>query len=522
MARPFPIAVRAEGAARGGGTESLELRLLALAAPLKVLDVRQVRARFALPQEAVVLKTTLSLCPECLAHVPAAVYLEKGRVLMAKRCARHGRSVAVIENDERYYRLSNKDRWGRSYDAARLTHVPAYASACCGEGEECSTPAADDWRDDLTDQRSNKSCTVLVEITDACNLACRVCYADSKGDRLLPLEEFRRTILALVKLKGGLDSIQITGGEAAVHPDFWEMLDFLYAQAGIARVYLPTNGIAFEKPDAAERLVKYRAKLIVLLQFDGTDAVANRALRRARPERIRERLLDRLDRLEVPMQLTMTLAPGVNEREIAWVVAQGVKRRNVRLVALQPAFFSGRYELAADPMNRLTLSDAVKGVTAGLSRHTRESDFMPIPCSHPNCGWVTLFVRRFGLFFNVARHVDVDRVMNRVAYKTQLGAGEVREIVGTRAHGRMQRALAALGKRFVRPRDIFGIAIKPFMDRFSYDQDRVSACCHHIVDTDGNLASFCEYNARKRAGDSWQDRPRMARHALGAEAIAEL
>jgi uncharacterized radical SAM superfamily Fe-S cluster-containing enzyme len=245
----------------------------------------------------------------------------------------------------------------------------------------------------------------------------------------------------------------------------------------------------------------------VLLQFDGSDAGANAALRRSRPERVRERLLARLEELDVPMQLTMTIAPGVNEHEIAWVVRQGLRHRNVRLVALQPAFFSGRYDLAADPMRRATLSDALKGVAAGLPSSTRTSDFMPIPCSHPNCGWVTLYVRRFGLFFNLARHVDLERVMGRVAYKTQLGTREVRGLVGTRRAGTFARVVAAIGRCFVRPRDVFGIAIKPFMDRYSYDQDRVSACCHHILDTHGNLASFCEYNARKRAADSWAHRP---------------
>ena len=506
MARPFPVAVRTD---TPRASQSLEARLVAVARPLKALDAEGVRARFALPPGCTVLKTTLSLCPECLEYVIAAVYVDEGRVLMAKRCAVHGASSAVIENDERYYRLSTKDRWGRAYDTARLDHVPAYDSGCCGTGSDCTTPADTEGPADLTDQRGNKSCTVLVEITDACNLACRVCYADAKGDRLMPLEAFRRSITALIAMKGGLDSVQVTGGEAAMHPQFWEMLDFLHAEPRIAKIYLPTNGIAFDKSGIAERLVPYRAKLLVLLQFDGSDAVANTALRRSKPERVRERLLARLERLDVPMQLTMTLAAGVNEREIAWVVRQGVKHRNVRLVALQPAFFSGRYEIAGDPMRRATLSDAVKGAAAGLARSTRASDFMPIPCSHPNCGWVTLFVRRFGFFFNLARHVDLERVMGRVAYKTQLGAEEVRGIVGTRAAGPIARVAAWVGRRFVRPRDVFGIAIKPFMDRYNYDQDRVSACCHHILDTRGNLASFCEYNARKRAGDSWADRPRL-------------
>jgi hypothetical protein len=49
------------------------------------------------------------------------------------------------------------------------------------------------------------------------------------------------------------------------------------------------------------------------------------------------------------MQLTMTLVRGVSEREIAWVVRQGVRHSNVRLVAMLPAFFSGRYQLELDP-----------------------------------------------------------------------------------------------------------------------------------------------------------------------------
>jgi uncharacterized radical SAM superfamily Fe-S cluster-containing enzyme len=510
VARPFPMAVRVQASA-SHAVESLESRLEGLAAPLRNLSADAAALMFSLPPGASLVKTTLSLCPECLAHVPAAVYADAGRMLITKRCAAHGITRAVVENDAGYYRLSTKDRWGRAYDKSRLDHVPAYeGTGCCGGSGDCGSDELVEGWIDITDQRANKSCTVLVEITNACNLACRVCYADAKGDRLLSIDELRRSIAGLVALKGGLDSVQLTGGEAALHPQFWEILDFLHGESRIAKIYLPTNGIAFDRPGIPERLARYSAKLLVLLQFDGSDARANAVLRRARPDRVRQRLLSRLERLNVPMQLTMTLAAGVNEREIAWVVRQGARRRNVRLVALQPAFFSGRYELGVDPMRRATLSDAVKGVAAGLRHSTHAADFMPIPCSHPNCGWVTLYVRRFGIFLNLARHVDLERVMGTVAYRTQLGPDEVRGIVGTGVRGWVARTLAFIGKRLVRPRDVFGIAIKPFMDRYTYDQDRVSACCHHILDTRGRLASFCEYNARHRANDSWEGRPRLS------------
>jgi hypothetical protein len=39
----------------------------------------------------------------------------------------------------------------------------------------------------------------------------------------------------------------------------------------------------------------------------------------------------------------------------------------------------------------------------------------------------------------------------------------------------------------------------------------VSACCHHVLDTQGRLESFCEYNARHRAADSWSALPQLER-----------
>jgi 7,8-dihydro-6-hydroxymethylpterin dimethyltransferase len=506
LRKSIPISIRVETAP----VAPRQSRLESLAIPLRELDADAVTREFELPADAQLLKTTLSLCADCLAHVPAAVFAAGRRVFMHKRCVTHGLARALLENDARYYRLSNKDRWGRAYVSDRTEIVPEFGGACCGPGESCGPGAAAPWPHDSTDQRSNKTCTVLIEVTDACNLACHVCYADSKGDRILSLAAFRAHITALLDSKGALDSVQLIGGEPTIHPHFWEMLAWLHAEPRVAKIYVATNGIALEKPGMAEKLVPFRAKTLVLLQFDGLEAKTNKALRQANPEKVRMRLLARLNKLDVAMQLTMTLARGVSEREIAWVVRQGVRHRNVRLVAMLPAFFSGRFSIDHDPLDRITLSDVVKGVTAGVGGSSKDDDFLPIPCSHPNCGWVTLFARRFGILANIARHVDLNAVMNEVAYKTVLDREQMQGIIGTRKVFWLRRVLARLARRLIRPRDVFGIVIKPFMDRFSYDQDRVSACCHHVLDTQGRLESFCEYNARHRATDSWSGMPQLA------------
>lgn len=485
---------------------TLSSRLETLRDGLLALDEGAARARFEVPDRARVLKSTVSLCPTCLAHVPAVFASLGGRVIAYKRCDQHGRSRALIENDARYFMLSNRDRWGRRYADLPEHRIPDYSAipgaACCDPATGCC--------DDFTDQSATKTCTVLVEVTDACNLACPVCYSDAKGERMVPFETFRAHLLAMLDKKGTADSVQLTGGEATLHPRFWDMVDLLHHEPRVKRVYVPTNGIAFSKdPTAVEKLTRYRDKVMVLLQFDGTSRETDEAIRDATLSGVRARVLKTLDAAGVAMQLTMTLARGVNLHEVGDVVGLGMDTENVRLVALQPATYSGRYDLEPDAMNRLTLSDVAAEVLRAARLRMRADDWAPIPCSHPGCGWITLFYRRFGLHENVVKYIDLGRVMDTVAARTVLDKGELQRTLGSGGAGALAQAAGKVIGRVVRPRDIFSVAIKPFMDRFNYDQDRVSACCHHTMDTRGNLVSFCEYNALRRPGDGWERFPVM-------------
>lgn len=479
-------------------------RVAKVARRLADLDEAASPRFFGSPRFDRLLKTTASLCPECLAHVPGLVFTRDGRVLIAKRCEEHGTREAVLENDERFYFLSNKDHTGRRFAEDRVLAIPEYGGGCCGPDGGACAPSAPSAFAPHTDQMPNKTCTLLVEITNACNLACPVCYSDAKGDRKMPRADFERYIDALIAAKGGLDSVQLTGGEAMMHPEFWEFVAFLHGRSGIKKIYIPTNGLLLANRATAEKLVPFRSKVMVLLQFDGAGAATNEALRAANPEKARQKVIAELDRLGIAMQLTMTLTRGVNEDQVGWVVGQGLAHSNVKVIALQPATYSGRYELEPDPLSRLTMSDVLKAVVSQVPRpKVRAEDFASIPCSHPNCGWITLFVRRFGLSRNIMRYVDLPAIMNEVAYKTLLSTTELRRVVGARSR------LAALGRRLVRSTDIFTIAIKPFMDRHSYDQDRIANCCHHLMDTGGRAVSFCEYNALVRPRDSWAKFPML-------------
>lgn len=83
-------------------------------------------------------------------------------------------------------------------------------------------------------------------------------------------------------------------------------------------------------------------------------------------------------------------------------------------------------------------------------------------------------------------------------------------MVGATQPALWSRLIGRIGKSLVRPTDLFGIAVKPFMDCFNYDQDRIANCCHHLLTTQGDPVSFCEYNARLRQTDSWDHYPTLA------------
>src|SRR5437660_7878596 len=108
-------------------------RISAIRRQLLAMDEAASVSFFAPPSFDRILKTTVSLCPDCLDHVPALVFTRGGRVVIRKRCDVHGASEARLESDERFYFLSNKDKSGRRFAGDRVMTIREYAGGgCCG------------------------------------------------------------------------------------------------------------------------------------------------------------------------------------------------------------------------------------------------------------------------------------------------------------------------------------------------------------------------------------------------------
>src|SRR5439155_9353442 len=125
------------------------------------------------------------------------------------------------------------------------------------------------------------------------------------------------------------------------------------------------------------------------VQFDGFDERTHRALRGEDLRGLKERVIDRLTSAEIYTTLVMTVAQDVNDHELGAVAELALRTRHVAGVMYQPVFGSGR-SIPIDPLRRVTTTGALRR----LERQTkmRASDFIALPCSHPDCCAITYFL----------------------------------------------------------------------------------------------------------------------------------
>jgi uncharacterized radical SAM superfamily Fe-S cluster-containing enzyme len=145
---------------------------------------------------------TTSLCETCLALVPAKIISEGDDVFYLKRCREHGVQKTLISDDLSYWK-AQKD-WLKPGDRplgvqTRTDHGCPYDCGLCPDHEQ-------------------HSCLAIIEVNEACNLSCPVCFADSsvKREAHRPLAEIERMLDILVASEGEPDLVQISGGEPTI------------------------------------------------------------------------------------------------------------------------------------------------------------------------------------------------------------------------------------------------------------------------------------------------------------------
>ena len=474
------------------------------------------KGSFSLGRE---IKQTRSICPVCLKAIDAQVFECEGEVWMDKRCSSHGRFSALLSSDVRHYFET----------AVSLPESTMHAVSCCGSS--CGAPTSDTEQTPALDSAgwSNHSCTILIEIIARCNLSCPTCFAGSSPQHsgLMSMKEFTRQVEQLVAGgKCGSDMIQLSGGEPTIHPQIFTMVELLF-ERGFRQVCINSNGLKLARPAFTERLASSLAKnrenkLTVYLQFDGFEDDTYATLRgRKDLLDIKRRALENCQRSNIKVHPVMTLTRGVNDHEVGDFVALAVDNPGLKNVVIQPAMYSGRYDNPRR-QDRVTLADTVSMVCDQFGVFSPQ-DFVPIPCSDPNCfGMAVAFRTRHGLL-PVSRYFprydswgnDESRDLIEAfsdsingpqgisaAIRWVTAEGRIDKLMQDLDDTRVEALLDALIEIQAGTGDLWDkvltISIKPFMDAWTYDQDRIDQCCVHILDADGNPVSFCEFNAINR------------------------
>jgi uncharacterized radical SAM superfamily Fe-S cluster-containing enzyme len=460
--------------------------------------------------------------------VPAKIIARQGRVYFRKRCPTHGEREDFVCSDARRYDRSEFSVPGK---------IPAVFGTDVAEGcpKDCG----------LCPDHEQHTCIGLVEITSNCNLECPTCYASS-GPRgaHLPAATVRRMIDRLVEVEGGAEVLQLSGGEPTTHPEFAEILKYACAQR-IDLVMINSNGLRFAlDPSLVDLVARFRSRLEVYLQFDTFDDDVYLALRGARLLEKKITAVEALGAAGVRVILVSTLQAGLNDHELGAIVRFGLERPWVTGVSLQPATYCGRHDPPALE-RRVTFPDVVQAIAAQTDGIFTEADFIPLPCAHPNCHWLTYAFRYQGRAIPLPRFIDphahVDLLANGITYtrararrlvaeylaKTGCAASSAEaearggcDSVGTylarlSMTGRatpqeapLPAELAAPAAEFFRralaeqltPADVFRITITSFLDAYNFDTRRVQKCCIHHVLPEGHVVPFCSYNVLYRDG----------------------
>ena len=219
------------------------------------------------------LKRTTSRCPVCHTACPAEVWRTGGfpsKMLLKRTCPQHGEASVCIASDARFYWLAVGK--GSNACCSAQSTLNSQPSTPCGTLGRNAEPG-----DALGVMEKLSTCLALIEIVNSCNLACPTCYADSPvgaGARVdaVPLADLQRRIQGVIDRKGGIEILQLSGGEPTLHPQFFELLRWLHVNPGIDYVLLNTNGVRIAQDDsfARELGATFRyGKFQLYLQFDG-------------------------------------------------------------------------------------------------------------------------------------------------------------------------------------------------------------------------------------------------------------
>ena len=436
---------------------------------------------------------TIALCSTCMKRIEAKIIEQDGRVYLTKRCPTHGYQKVLISTDADYWCLSRQTLKPGQMPLKFNTPIQYGCPYDCG----------------LCPDHEQHSCLTLLEITDACNLNCPVCYSESGTHRAgqhRSMEQIKFMLDRIVENEGEPDVVQISGGEPTIHPQFWDILDEAKRRP-IKHLMLNTNGVKIAaEPDFAKRLATYQPGFEVYLQFDSLNPAALKDLRGEDLTATRLKALEQLNKHNISTTLVVVLKKGLNDNEIGQIIDFALQQPCVRGVTFQPVQQAGRLEHFDPATDRLTLGEVRQQILAQSSVFG-PSDIIPVPC-HPDCLAMAYALKIDGKTIPLSGLIDPKVLLhgegNTIVYERSAEMrGELFKLFSTAvspesSEKNLAQLLCCLPQICVPGgmsyNNIFRVLIMKFMDAYDLDVRSVKKTCVHIAHPDGRIIPFDPYN----------------------------
>jgi uncharacterized radical SAM superfamily Fe-S cluster-containing enzyme len=350
-----------------------------------------------------------------------------------------------------------------------------------------------------------QSCTVLLEVTDRCNLACPYCFAaagqQAKPDPTLEViaEQYR---IALHK-SGSHNIVQLSGGEPTLRDDLPEIIT-LGRDLGFPFIQLNSNGIRLAEDREYAGELRRAGLFSVFLQFDGTDDRIYNAIRGRSLLKKKLRAIERCAAHGLGVVLVPTIVRGVNTENIGAILTLALELAPaVRGVHFQPASYFGRHPGPPAGRDRFTLPELMRRIEEQTGGLMKMEHFCPPGCEHPLCSFHGNFLRLPG--------GELQALTN---HAPACCGGDEPKNTGT------GRAVSFVARQWAAPdppscccetntldaflenhrTNTFAVSAMAFQDVWTLDLERVQECCIHVVAPDGRMIPFCLYNLTSAEG----------------------
>ena len=474
--------------------------------------------------------TRQSLCPVCLRVLPAAWERQGDAVYQVKQCPEHGRFRALI-----WQGPPDMDDWRRPKIPAQLALTQHEVERGCPY--DCG----------LCPEHRQRTCTAILEVTQACDLACPVCYADSPRQLgPLPSQDQIQAWYSSVARHAAGCNIQLSGGEPTLRDDLPRLVA-LGREAGFGFIQVNTNGLRLARDPAFVEALARAGLASVFLSFDGVNGEVYQALRGRPLLQAKLAAIQACGAQGIGVVLVPTLAPGVNLDQVGPILDLAQKLSPVvRAVHFQPVSRFGRFPQEWAQEERLTLPQLMRLIDEQTKGRFPAAAFRPPGCENSLCSFQGNFLLMPG---------GAVRALSRPHDPACCGPAEAAEQGARRTIARVARQWAPAGEPAKSPQAACGCAppgapirldeilqsagspegwqepeldpsappVRPapislddfldlarggtlsvsamaFQDAGNLDLDRVRDCCIHVVSPAGELIPFCLYNLTSFSG----------------------